>query len=180
MNSKSILLTGTLLLLAGSARAQTLSVTTDSVSYSGGIYSYDYVFQFNNTTGGAPVTVANIYLSSDDLSPADLTYKKDGVVSNDWSFATAGNYLVFGSATDSLGNGDMLEVTFDDSAADYVPKVGAIAVATDVNFSAFTPRVANLISPSAVPEPGGIALVSGMLVGGVGLARPRRRRGCAY
>ncbi len=171
---KSTFLTGALLLLTVAAGAQTLSVTTDTATYAGGIYSYDYVFQFNNSGGGSPVTVANIYLSSGDLSPADLVYKKNGAVSGDWSLATVGNYLVFGSATDSLSNGDTLQVTFDDSASSYIPTANSSAIAADVNFNNFTPFATGLIGPTAVPEPGAVAMLSGVLIAGAGLLRRRK------
>ncbi len=105
---------GAALALASAAGAQTMSVTANVTSGSG-LYNYDYLFSLTGPAG-AGTSVANLYLTSDDLSPVGpFTFAKDGTGTSLWTYAsndTPYNYLQFFSTSDSLTNGDTLEVKF--------------------------------------------------------------------
>ncbi len=170
---KTILaLAGAALALASAAGAQTLSVT-NTVTQSSGLYNYDYVFSFTGPAS-AGTSVANLYLTTDDLSPVGpFTFAKDGATTTDWSFAsndTPYNYLQFFSATDSLTNGDSLEVKF---ASAFAPSINNSVTGFDGSTGNYTNTITGVSAP--VPEASTAPL---LVLGGLGLgfAAYRRRR----
>ena len=128
--------------------------------------------------------MTDVFLSSDDLSPLNLTISKNNAPAPAWSLLsndTPYNYLDFnsldanGAALDSLTAGDQLEISFSDSAANFVPLTGHFAAAYDATSGAYSPNVAGLVGPTAVPEPGVASLLAGILVAGSGLLLRRRK-----
>lgn len=179
---KKQLLSGAILLLGASANAQTLSLANaPTVTLANGLYNYTYLF---NVTGPVGTAITDIFLSSDDLSPLNLTISKNNAPAPAWSLLsnnTPYNYLDFnsldanGAALDSLKTGDQLEISFSDSAASFVPLTSHFAAAYDSNSTGFTPSVTGLVGPSAVPEPGVASLLAGILVAGSSLLLRRRK-----
>ncbi len=179
---KKLLLAGAMLALGAGANAQTLSLAAaPTVTLANGLNTYTYNF---NVTGPAGTAVTDIFLSSDDLSPLNLTFAKNGGAASAWSLLsndTPYNYLDFtsldanGAALDSLRSGDRLTVSFSDSAAQFAALPLQFASAYDSTSGNYTPNVTRLVGPSAVPEPGSLALFAGLLITGGGLLARRRK-----
>ncbi len=160
------------LALASAVGAQTLKVTA-SVTPSSGLYNYDYLFSLSGLAGTG-TSVSNLYLTSGDLSPVGQpTFAKDGAAAPTWTFAsndTPYNYLQFYSPTDSLLNGDTMEVKFTSA---FAPAPTGSATGLDDSTGNFTNSVAGLAAP--VPEMNTAPLLAlGALW--VGFAAYRRRR----
>lgn len=159
------------LALTAAAGAQTLTATS-TVTPVGAFYNYDYVFSI---TGPAGTAVDNLFLSSDDLSPVGpFSYLKNGAATSDWSFAsndTPNNYLDFFSASDSLRNGDSLDVKFTSA---YAPTPTGFANGYDTLNGRYT---ANTVTGLAAPVPE-MSTAPLLALGGlwIGFAAYRRRR----
>ena len=179
---KKLLLSGAILLLGAGVNAQTLSLAgAPTVTFADGLNNYTYLF---NVTGPAGTAITDVFLSSDDLSPLNLSIKKNNSATTAWSLLsndTPYNYLDFnsldanGNALDSLQSGDQLEVSFSDSAAKFVPSTNHFASAYDATSGNYSPNVTGLVGPSAVPEPGVASLLAGILVAGSGLLLRRKK-----
>ena len=165
------------LALASAVGAQTLNVSAN-VTLSSGLYNYDYLFSLTGPSTAAPA-VSILYLTSDDLSPLDVTFAKNGAATAAWSFVgddSAGNNLDFFSSSDSLTNGDTLEVKFTDSDQLFRPLTSPTNSATSADSSTNTySTVSNIVAPAAVPETSTAPL---LILGGLGIgfAAYRRRR----
>lgn len=137
------------LALAPAAGAQTLSVTA-SVTPASGFYNYDYLFSLAGPVG-AGTSVSNLYLTSGDLSPlGPLMFAKDGAAAPSWTFAsndTPYNYLQFYSLSDSLLNGDTMEVKFTSA---FAPAPTGSVTGLDDSTGNYTNTVAGIAAP--VPE----------------------------
>ena len=146
---KTIIAVAAALALASAAGAQTLSVTA-KVSPVSGLYNYDYLFSLTGPVG-AGASVSNLYLTSGDLSPlGPFTFTKDGAAAPSWTFAsndTPYSYLQFYSASDSLANGDTMEVKFTSA---FAPSATGSATGLDDSTGNFTNTVTGLAAP--VPE----------------------------
>ena len=161
-----------LLTLASAAGAQTFSVTA-GVTPVNGLYNYDYLFSLTGLVS-AGASVSNLYLTSGDLSPlGPFTFAKDGAAAPSWTFTsndTPYNYLQFYSASDSLTNGDTMEVKFTSA---YAPSATGSATGLDDSTGNFTNTVTGLAAP--VPEMNTAPLLAlGALW--LGFAAYRRRR----
>ncbi len=161
---------GAALALASAAGAQTMSVTANVTSGSG-LYNYDYLFSLTGPAG-AGTSVANLYLTSDDLSPVGpFTFAKDGTGTSLWTYAsndTPYNYLQFFSTSDSLTNGDTLEVKF---ASAFAPSTANTATGLDDSTGRYTNTVTGVAAP--VPETNTAPL---LILGGLWLGFMAYRR----
>ena len=158
--------------LASAAGAQTLKVTA-SVTPSSGLYNYDYLFSLTGPVS-AGTSVSNLYLTSGDLSPlGPFTFAKDGAAAPSWTYTsndTPYNYLQFYSASDSLTNGDTMEVKFTSA---FAPSATGSATGLDDSTGNYTNTVSSLAAP--VPEMNTAPLLAlGALW--LGFATYRRRR----
>lgn len=135
----------------------TLAVTASATPAAG---LYDYAYQFSITGTGAAVD--NIFLGSNDLSPLNVVLKVDGSPTSDWSWLgndTPQNYLqFFDTSGTSLGNGDVLDVTFVSQLA---PGSTSFALGLDSSTGGSTNTVTGLLAPTSVatPEPGSLLLL---------------------
>jgi exopolysaccharide biosynthesis protein len=138
--------------IAGSL-AVTAAATPDS-----GLYDYTYTFAIT----GTGLSVDNLFLGGDDLSPLHVALKVDGALASNWSWLgndTPQNYLQFFSTDGSmLGSGDNLGVTFSSALA---PASTHFALGLNSSTNATSNTVTGLLAPSAaagVPEPGTFAI----------------------
>lgn len=153
---------------------ETLTVTKDTVTFSNGQYNYDYVF----TAGGPGSTtfIDNVYLSSDELGPQNVTLSQINwtYLGNDNPY----NYLQFlvdpntGSITDSLTSGSQLEVTFTSPLA---PSNNGFASGYDSANNQQTQAVTGILVPTATPEPGALVVLGIGILSGVFCALRRRQ-----
>lgn len=158
----------------GPARAADLSVT-GSANPVGGLIGYDYTFSVTGSPND-PAALDALFLTSDDLSPLNLTILKNGQAAPDWSWLggdTPTNYLEFFSATDALHVGDTLEVTFTDDPALFAPTDGHAAAGTDSRSGLTVFAAAPVVGPAATPEPGSLLVLA---VGALPLAALAIRR----
>ena len=174
------------------AEAQVLNAKgTESLNL--GLYTYAYTFSVSGDATSPTPALTDIFLSSDDLSPLNLTITKNNAPTTAWSFLGNNapyNYLDFtsldpltGNPLDTLGAGDELEVTFTDSSGLFLPDTTHFAAGFDSSISGFTANVTPLVGPTVnpnpsalTPEPGTLSLVCAMLVVGGGWLNRRGRR----
>jgi hypothetical protein len=159
MRLKELLFAGILALLGSlPGVSATLAVGVD-VTPAAGLYNYSYQFSIT----GAGASVDTVFLGSNDLSPLNVALAVDGAPTANWSWLgndTPQNYLEFFSTNGtSLGNGDVLDVTFSSQLAPANTKfaVGLNSVTSDT-----TNTVTSVVAPNAaavVPEPGSLLLV---------------------
>lgn len=148
------------------ASAVTLGVTANATPRAG---LFDYTYSF--AVSGSPSTaVDNVFLGSNDLSPLDVAFTKNGSPTAAWSWLgndMPTNYLQFFSFSDALGNGDQLGVSFESA---FAPVADQFAVGLDSSSGIATDRVDGLLGPGsvpAIPEPS----VWVMMLVGLGAAR---------
>lgn len=172
-------------LIVGRAGAQTLTVT-DSVSLNQGVYTYTYAFRVTGDPGSPTPAVTDLFLGSDDLSPLNTVITRNNAPTSAWTFlgnSAPYNYLQFTNlgGADSLGNGDELEVTFEDASSLFQPDTTHFVQAYDINAAAgaggYTASVSNVFGPTAnpVPEPGALSLVGAIAMVGAGWLGRRRK-----
>lgn len=167
---------------ARTARATDLTVTGTATPGTD-VYNYDYVFHVDGggTSTGilGSVAIDNLYLDSDDLSPVSgITFLKNSAPTQDWLWLgndTPTNYLQFFSFTDSLGVNDTLEAQFSSPASLFVPTGGHFTAGFDTANNQPYVVVNTVVAPTAVPEPGVLPLLGGMLIAGSLLLRRRAR-----
>jgi hypothetical protein len=133
------------------ALADTLTVSA-AATPDAGLYDYTYTFAII----GAGLSVDNLFLGSNDLSPLNVTLKVDGTPAANWSWLgndTPQNYLQFFSTDGSvLTDGDNLGVTFSSA---FAPSATQFAIGLDSSTNATSNQVTGVIGPSVVgiPEP---------------------------
>jgi hypothetical protein len=134
------------------ACASSLVVAADAVK-AGSVYNYTYLFSM----AGTGLSVDNIFLGSDDLSPLNVSFTFDGATTTDWSWfsnVTPQDYLDFyNTAGGTLGPGDTLQVDF---ISFFPPESSHFAVAENGATGDVSNTVTSVLgptAPSAVPEP---------------------------
>jgi hypothetical protein len=127
-------------------------IVGSSAMPSGAEYNYSYTVSIS----GTGLSLTDIFLTSDDLSPLNVAFTFDGASAPNWSWLsgnTPQNYLDFFDATGVLGAGDTLKITFSSFLA---PAASHIAVGENLNNDPVTisNTVSSVIAPTApVPEP---------------------------
>ena len=139
------------------AGAATLNVAANATA-SGSLYSYSYNFSIT----GTGLSVDNLFLGSDDLSPLNVAFTFDGATTSNWSWLgndTPQNYLQFFSSNGgTLAAGDTLSVTF---LSAFAPGSSHFAEGLNSATGATSNVVTGVLAPtaaSAVPEPGSFAM----------------------
>src|ERR1700733_29938 len=117
MRARHTVFAGILVILSALPGVSATLAVTAAATPSGGLYDYSYEFSIS----GSGASVDNIFLGSNDLSPLDVVIQVDGAATADWSWLgndTPENYLQFFDFNGtSLGNGDVLDVTFSSALA---------------------------------------------------------------
>lgn len=132
-------------------------VINSSATPSGAEYNYSYTVSIS----GAGLSLTDIFLTSDDLSPLNVAFTFDGAPTTNWSWLsndTPQNYLDFFDSTGVLGSGDTLKITFSSFLA---PVASHLAVGENLNNNPITVSnmVSSVIAPTAVPEPASIGML---------------------
>lgn len=151
------------------ASAATLLVSS-SATPSGAEYNYSYTVSIS----GTGLSLTDIFLTSDDLSPLNVAFTFDGASTTNWSWLsdnTPQDYLDFFDSTGVLGAGDTLKISFSSFLA---PVASHFAIGENLNNNPATVSnmVNDVIAPTAVPEPASL----GLLVLGLGAAGLFARR----
>ena len=141
MRARHTVFAGILVILSALPGVSATLAVTAAATPSGGLYDYSYEFSIS----GSGASVDNIFLGSNDLSPLDVVIQVDGAATADWSWLgndTPENYLQFFDFNGtSLGNGDVLDVTFS----------SALAPASHTRIS--SRARASMLAVSSAPEP---------------------------
>ncbi|MBV8898213.1 MAG: PEP-CTERM sorting domain-containing protein [Acidobacteriaceae bacterium] len=138
-------------------------VVSSSAAPSGAEYNYSYTVSIS----GTGLSLTDIFVTSDDLSPLNVKFTFDGASTTNWSWLsgnTPRNYLDFFDSTGVLGTGDTLKIAFSSFLA---PAASQFAIGENLNNNPATASniVSSVIAPTAaVPEPAS----AGMLLFGLG------------
>jgi len=153
MTARHTVFAGVLVILSALPGVSATLAVTATATPSGGLYDYSYEFSISGSGAG----VDNIFLGSNDLSPLDVVIQVDGAATADWSWLgndTPENYLQFFDFNGtSLGNGDVLDVTFSSALA---PAATNFALGLDSSTGDTTNTLNTVLAPTSVvsPEPG--------------------------
>ena len=139
------------------AISATLNVA-DTVTQQNGLYNYSYQFSIT----GTGLTLDNVFLGSDDLSPLSVAFTFDGAATSNWSWlgnGTPRNYLQFFSTNGGfISSGDVLGVMFLSAIA---PGSSQFAIGLNSSTSATSNQITGVTAPTAissVPEPAALKL----------------------
>ena len=143
--------------------AATISATS-SATQSGGLYDYSYQF----TVSGPGAGVDAFFLSTDDLSPLNVTFTDSAWI---WAPGSPSQHGIdFYDLSGVLASGSRLGITF---ASPLGPQATHFVTGLDLSNSV-TNTVTGIVAPTAAPEPATFFAIGTGFIAMAGFDRIRR------